>query len=332
MSEDAKAYRKANRDKADRLVRVDPKGRVDASDYTPPDALDADVKTGARPISKRAFKRGGMVMGAKAAHHAGRAKRKAGGELTADSLQNRSMKSANDERDGTKHVGAFKKGGKAHRKHHADGGTANQNKDEGSSDKELLGLTKTNRRNPYTGGNEPEASDLYSPDQLKRLEMSRKRGGRTHPDVAEDKALIRKMVKAEARTGKKHGGMAPAILGTRPDGGRVARKHGGKAAKGKTNVNIIIAGHGAQGAPQGTPPGTGPTMPPVMPRPPMMPPGAPAGLPPGAGAPPMPMPPPGAGAPPPGMMPRKAGGRVYPIDTGSGGAKARLDKIKSYGP
>jgi ABC-type proline/glycine betaine transport system substrate-binding protein len=30
-------------------------------------------------------------------------------------------------------------------------------------------------------------------------------------------------------------------------------------------------------------------------------------------------------------MGRKAGGKVYPIDSGAGGAKARLDKIKAYG-
>jgi hypothetical protein len=34
----------------------------------------------------------------------------------------------------------------------------------------------------------------------------------------------------------------------------------------------------------------------------------------------MPMPPPG----------RATGGRAYPIDTGSGGGKARLAKLKSY--
>ena len=41
-----------------------------------------------------------------------------------------------------------------------------------------------------------------------------KKGGKAeHPDVAEDKALIRKMVKPEARTGKKHGGETKWIQG-----------------------------------------------------------------------------------------------------------------------
>ena len=124
MSEAAKAARKAMKDKIARLVRTDPKQVVDASGYTPPDALDADVKTGARPISRRLFKRGGKVVkvhGEHGAKHAGRKPRKAGGRslATPDNLVNRNVRNANEERDGSKHVGAFKRGGKAHRKHRA---------------------------------------------------------------------------------------------------------------------------------------------------------------------------------------------------------------------
>jgi len=127
MSEAAKAARKAMKDKIARLVRTDPKQVVDASGYTPPDALDADVKTGARPISRRLFKRGGKVVtvhGEHGAKHAGKKPRKAsGGALaTPDNLINRSVRAANELRDGTKHVGAFKKGGSIHRKHRAAGG------------------------------------------------------------------------------------------------------------------------------------------------------------------------------------------------------------------
>ena len=113
-------------------------------------------------------------------------------------------------------------------------------------------------------------------------------------------------------------------------GGRSAHAHGGKAGgKGKMNVNIIIAsGHHDKGAMGGQPMPNAPVSPrtpPVgagapMPPPGMMPPGGGA---PGAGGPPM---------PPPGMMPRKSGGRTtYPIDSGSGGGEARLEKIKAYG-
>ena len=108
-------------------------------------------------------------------------------------------------------------------------------------------------------------------------------------------------------------------------GGRSAHAAGGKAGKGKMNVNIIIGAHGAQ--PAGGMPNA-PVPAPLSPRTP------PAGAM-GAGAPPMPaganggMPP----MPPQGMpMGRKSGGRTrYPIDSGSGGGEARLEKISAYG-
>jgi hypothetical protein len=119
MSEAAKAARAAMKSKIKRLVRTDPNSVVDASGYRPPDALDADVKTGARPISPRLYKRGGKVVkmhGKEAAHHAGRKPRKSGGRaLTPDNLINRNVREANEERAGSKHTGGFKRGGKAHK-------------------------------------------------------------------------------------------------------------------------------------------------------------------------------------------------------------------------
>lgn len=117
MSEMSKKARAAMLGKISRLVKSDPKAKVDASGYSPPDALDADVKTGARPISRRQFKKGGKVVkmnGEMSKQHAGRKPRKSGGKaLTADSLVNRDVREANEERSGKKHVGAFKKGGMA---------------------------------------------------------------------------------------------------------------------------------------------------------------------------------------------------------------------------
>lgn len=113
MSEEARAAAKT---KAERLVRADPKARVDASGYTPDGAMDADVQVGPRPISRRQFKRGGKVAGESAPARADRKPRASGGALTANSLINRNVKEANEERDGLKHVGGFNKGGKVHGK------------------------------------------------------------------------------------------------------------------------------------------------------------------------------------------------------------------------
>ena len=112
MSEHAEKVRKERSEKVKRYLRKDPQGKIDASEYTPPDELMAGVKTGMRPISKRQFKKGGKVVGDKGKHHAGRKKRAEGGPLDMD---NRDLKAENKKRDGEKHVGGFKDGGRPKR-------------------------------------------------------------------------------------------------------------------------------------------------------------------------------------------------------------------------
>jgi hypothetical protein len=82
-------------------------------------------------------------------------------------------------------------------------------------------------------GNTPPNRPMPNVDQMGNA-TGMKKGGRTHKhdDVKEDKALIKKMVKAEARTGRKHGGNVfagdskkkiPGVVGGRKahaDGGR----------------------------------------------------------------------------------------------------------------
>jgi hypothetical protein len=110
------------RSKAKRLTMNDPHTKVDSSTWTPDAAENAGVKTGARPLVKRLYKKGGKVVGKHegkdAVKHAGRMPRKAGGRtntLSPDSLINRDVRTANEAREGTKHIGGFKKGGKAHK-------------------------------------------------------------------------------------------------------------------------------------------------------------------------------------------------------------------------
>jgi hypothetical protein len=191
------------------------------------------------------------------------------------------------------------------------------------------------------------SADSSTADPFYSQYLYRKNGGRLgrasggksqHPDEAQDKALIRKMVKKEDLKMK--------------DGGRAHRAKGGK-----TTVNIMMGQPQQQGinplalaamAEMAGGPG-GPGAPP----PPAPPPGA---MPPGAGAPPPQMmaPPPqmppqmppqaGPGGPP---MPRARGGRAeevqvkyrkpgrkddYPaLDFGSGGGFGRKQKIDAYG-
>ena len=61
MSEQSKSARAAMKAKAARLAAPHT-GKVDASSYTPVKPFDAEEKVGKRPVSRRAYKKGGRVM------------------------------------------------------------------------------------------------------------------------------------------------------------------------------------------------------------------------------------------------------------------------------
>src|SRR6202000_2103871 len=162
-----------------RMATADPHQRVDASSWTPAEPLDTEAKTGMRPISRRQYKRGGMVAGEHEKRRADRKPRKTGGRALVDDFVNRDQREANEEREGTKHVGGFKDGGRTKR---AAGGDM-----PGGTNVPTVPVTRFN----FQGG----------PSQMSRAAGLKSGGAAKHPDEAEDKKLIKATVKPKAIKG-----------------------------------------------------------------------------------------------------------------------------------
>jgi len=191
MSEMAKKARAAMKAKA-KSITTDPHQKVDSSTWTPPEPLNTEAKTGMRPVSRRAYKKGGKVEGVNAKANMGKKPRASGGKTMANDWINRNAKEANEERPGVKHVGGMKKGGRAA---HATDGAVSYNKqpknpplppvrpkdlDSGPVDAKMLNKLTSQSYRDKLEGTEPQPSDLYDADQVKALERgTNKRGGRT---------------------------------------------------------------------------------------------------------------------------------------------------------
>jgi hypothetical protein len=213
MHEYLKQAREGAAKKLKGIQSGEPHTKVDSSSWSPPEMLEADKQNGMRPVSKRQYKSGGKVCGADAKKRADRKARKDGGSAMppVDRFLNRDMKKANEYRDGVKKVGGMKKGGRIKR---AEGGDAPKDdiaklirQDEIEQGMKGRGLPERVPLPPRRPAPAPE-KPYTGPKPTSNPNYGYKKGGKAaHPDVAEDKKLIKKMIKPSAMK-KADGGKA----------------------------------------------------------------------------------------------------------------------------
>lgn len=252
---DAKSLRAAMKEKAKRLASSSSE-KVDSSTFTPAEPMNADVKTGMRPISRRAFKAGGKVEGGENARRADRTPR---GFQEKVGLANTNQKDANEEREGKKHIGALKTGGRVKK---MGGGLMDPEKGEGMMRAPLdhqQAMQKAGRTKGFGTITPAEADEMMRQEMRRAGDMTRrKHGGKTMKaaggmiDHGSTPAMPSKPMVDEytrhkgdmtrrkdgGRTAKQCGGMTggsdqDAISSAGPDeGGREPKKKGGKAMGG----------------------------------------------------------------------------------------------------
>lgn len=173
-----------------------------SADWSPAAPINADVKTGARPISPRAYKRGGAV------------KKATGGEI-ADAMVNKNVKKANSERPGAgKHIGGFKSGGMTKR---ATGGSV-PSKAETQTDKKRIGTEEIMPKRAA-------AQHYAKGGKANWIAGAIKNKGALHRDLGVpqgEKIPAKKLAKAAERPGKvgKRARLAETLKGfKRADGG-----------------------------------------------------------------------------------------------------------------
>jgi hypothetical protein len=260
MSDMAKKAREAMKGKARKLAGEKDQ-KVDSSDWSPAEPLNADVKTGMRPISRRAYKSGGKVEGASAPKNLGRAQRKAGGKAMAEEKAeaaeyakakiNRDAKAANQEREGIKHIGGLKSGGRAKKQ---DGGNVRQLNRMTDADyrRKLEAAQNAAPAKPKPSTSKPPMdTSTMSAEEAAAFMRSRKSGGRTARKdggkIATTLAGQEKIQKEQAAASKPTRGKAQHYK----KGGRAEKMMGGPM--GDPRMNMVkpkaMEFSGAQGTP-----------------------------------------------------------------------------------
>ena len=218
MSEtSAKSIRAAREAKAKRLGSAgDPKQKVDASTWTPPEMMNTNAKTGLRPVSRRAFKRGGKVgmeaEGSCGPTRADRKPRKSGGEAKTwvAAKVNRDVKEANAEL-GKPHVGGMKKGGRAKRE--TGGAAADDNRPlMDRSVKQYIDAINEERATGMTEGERMGATARRAPAPAREAPLM----DRTVPqyiDARNREELIKQQMERATPSQRKAGGRAKKQMG-----------------------------------------------------------------------------------------------------------------------
>ena len=157
-----------------------------------------------RPISRRAYKKGGKVVassGADAPQNAGKKPRSGNKHLTVDALVNRNLKDANEDREGKKHIGGLKTGGRAKA---FEGSAKDEKQDKKLAKKYGMSMESW------------EKSKMDDKHDSQHSMKGLKKGGRAHKNLGG----ILKDVAAPAAAGALGGvsGLASHFLGKKKDG------------------------------------------------------------------------------------------------------------------
>jgi len=221
--------RRAMRAKIHRLTSAQT-GKVDASDYGPEQVLDSEAKTGMRPVSRRAYKKGGKVVavaGADAKQNAGKKPRAGKKHLTVDALVNRNLKDANEAREGKKHIGGLKTGGRATKK--AYGGSMDEDISTRPTDRYGNRATDRDLGMVRTSGGMPDRDISSRPTDSSGRRITNEELGMGYPAEARP---MKRMPPKEAAKDVMRAKPSAMSVSEAMAGMRNGRKHGGEAWEG----------------------------------------------------------------------------------------------------